>query len=262
MSEPEGRGQHSRLLEVRQLTVHHGQLRALHEVSLAVGAGEVYAMIGANGAGKTTLLRTISGLKAPTSGSVLLDGQDISRLRTERRVAAGIVMVPEGRRLFPSLTVEENLQVGASFARTGPWTIDRVYELFSWMPGRRDQLAAQLSGGEQQAVAIGRALVANPRLLLLDELSLGLAPVVVRRIYDTLPELLASGVTVLLVEQDVSQALRVASHVHCLLEGRTTLQGAPGQLTAAGIEGAYFGLNGGAEAGAEDGTAGAPGAPA
>lgn len=256
------------LLEVRQLTVHHGQLRALHEVSLSVGAGEVYAMIGANGAGKTTLLRTICGLKAPTSGSVLLDGRDISRLRTERRVAAGIVMVPEGRRLFPSLTVQENLQVGASYARQGPWTIERVYELFGWMRDRRGQLAAQLSGGEQQSVAIGRALVANPRLLLLDELSLGLAPVVVRRIYDTLPELLASGVTVLLVEQDVSQAMRVASHVHCLLEGRTTLQGAPGQLTAAGIEGAYFGLTGvavpgpaDAAGGAGDQTAGTPGAP-
>jgi branched-chain amino acid transport system ATP-binding protein len=232
------------LLEVRGLTVHHGQLRALHEVSLTVGAGEVYAMIGANGAGKSTLLRTISGLKAPTSGSVLFDGADVSALRTEKRVAAGIVMVPEGRRLFPSLTVEENLQVGASYARPGPWNIDRVYEFFGWMRDRRRQLAAQLSGGEQQSVAIGRALVANPRLLLLDELSLGLAPVIVRQIYDSLPDLLASGVTVLLVEQDVSQALRVASRVHCLLEGRTTLQGEPGQLTAAGLESAYFGLSG------------------
>ena len=238
------------LLEVRELTVHHGQLRALDQVSLTVGAGEVYAMIGANGAGKTTLLRAISGLKAPTSGSILLDGADLRALRAEKRATAGIVMVPEGRRLFPSLTVEENLQVGAAYARPGPWNIDRVYELFSWMPQRRKQLAAQLSGGEQQSVAIGRALVANPRLLLLDELSLGLAPVIVTRIYDTLPGLLASGVTVLLVEQDVSQALRVASHVHCLLEGRTTLQGEPGQLTAAGIESAYFGLDA------------APGAPA
>jgi branched-chain amino acid transport system ATP-binding protein len=230
------------LLEVRGLTVHHGQLRALSDVSLSVGEGEVAAIIGANGAGKTTLLRTISGLKTPTSGSVLLDGKDIAPLRTERRAAAGIGMVPEGRRLFPSLTVEENLQVGASYARKGPWHIEQVYELFSWMPERRRQLAAQLSGGEQQAVAIGRALVANPRLLLLDELSLGLAPVVVARIYDTLPALLASGVTVLLVEQDVSQALRVASQVVCLLEGRTTLTGAPADLTAEAIESAYFGL--------------------
>lgn len=234
------------LLEVRELTVHHGQLRALDAVSLSVLPGDVYAMIGANGAGKSTLLRAIAGLHKPTSGSVLLDGTDITNLRPEKRVAAGIVMVPEGRRLFPSLTVEENLQVGASYARKGPWTIARIYELFDWMPERRKQLAAQLSGGEQQAVAIGRALVANPRVLLLDELSLGLAPVVVRRIYDMLPELLSSGVTVLLVEQDVSQALRVASRVHCLLEGRTTLTGEPADLSADSIEAAYFGLTGSA----------------
>ena len=232
------------LLEVRDLTVHHGQLQALSGVSLRVEAGEVYAIIGANGAGKSTLLRAIAGLHRPTSGSVLLDGADIARLRPEKRVAAGVVMVPEGRRLFPTLTVEENLQVGASYARPGPWNIGRIYELFGWMGGRRRQLAAQLSGGEQQSVAIGRALVANPRVLLLDELSLGLAPVVVRRIYETLPELLASGLTVLLVEQDVSQALRVAGRIHCLLEGRTTLQGPPGGLTAEAIEGAYFGLSG------------------
>jgi branched-chain amino acid transport system ATP-binding protein len=230
------------LLEVRELTAHHGQLRALSGVSLRVFPGEVYAIIGANGAGKTTLLRTIAGLHRPTSGSVLLGGADITGERAERRVAAGIGMVPEGRRLFASLTLEENLLVGASHARPGPWSTQRVYELFGWMAERRGQKATQLSGGEQQAVAIARALVANPRLLLLDELSLGLAPVVVRRIYGLLPELLAAGVTVLLVEQDVSQALQVASRVHCLLEGRTTLEGRPGELTAGRIEDAYFGL--------------------
>jgi branched-chain amino acid transport system ATP-binding protein len=230
------------LLEVRELTVHHGQLQALSQVSLTVWPGEVYAMIGANGAGKSTLLRTIAGLNSPSSGSVLLDGADMTRLRPDRRVAAGISLVPEGRRLFGSLTVAENLLVGGAYARPGPWSPERVYELFGWMRERRHQKAAQLSGGEQQAVAIGRALVANPRLLLLDELSLGLAPVVVRRIYAMLPELLAGGVTVLLVEQDVSQALRVATHVHCLLEGKTTLRGAPAELTAAEIEDAYFGL--------------------
>jgi branched-chain amino acid transport system ATP-binding protein len=235
-------------LEVRDLTVHHGQLRALNQVSLTIGAGEVQAMIGANGAGKTTLLRTISGLKAATSGTITFDGADVARLRAERRVAAGIVMVPEGRRLFPSLTVEENLQVGASYARPGPWSIERVYELFSWMPERRRQRASQLSGGEQQAVAIGRALVANPRVLLLDELSLGLAPVIVQRIYGMLPQILGSGLTVLLVEQDVSQALRVASHIHCLLEGRTTLEGRPADVTADQVEAAYFGLAGAASA--------------
>jgi branched-chain amino acid transport system ATP-binding protein len=233
------------LLEVRDLSVHHGQLQALHSVSLAVPAGSVHAMIGANGAGKSTLLRTIAGLHKPTTGAILLDGADVTKLRPEQRVAAGIVMVPEGRRLFPTLTVDENLQVGLASARPGPWTIKAVYELFDWMRDRRGQHAAQLSGGEQQAVALGRALVANPRVLLLDELSLGLAPVVVRRIYGLLPQLLSSGVTVLLVEQDVSQALAVASVVHCLLEGRITLEGDPAGMTPAQIEGAYFGVSGG-----------------
>jgi len=237
-------GQAGPLLELRDLNVHHGQLQAVRDVSLAVPAGSVHAMIGANGAGKSTLLRTICGLHRPTSGSVLLSGADITALRPEQRVAAGLVMVPEGRRLFPSLTLEENLQVGLASARPGPWTIESVYDLFDWMRERRNQHAAQLSGGEQQAVAIGRALVTNPQVLLLDELSLGLAPVVVRRIYALLPQLLATGVTVLLVEQDVSQALRVASMVHCLLEGRITLEGPPADLTPGQIEGAYFGVAG------------------
>jgi len=243
MSEPPGTPQGTPLLEVRGLTVHHGQLRALDRVSLRVFPGEVYAIIGANGAGKSTLLRTIAGLHRPTEGSILYDGRDMTRVRPERRATGGIGMVPEGRRLFGSLTVEENLQVGASYARPGPWTIERVYELFGWMRQRRTQRTAQLSGGEQQSVAIGRALVANPRVLLLDELSLGLAPVVVQRIYATMPQILASGLTVLLVEQDVSQALRVASRIQCLLEGHTTLEGRPSEVTAAQVEAAYFGLS-------------------
>jgi branched-chain amino acid transport system ATP-binding protein len=230
------------LLETRGLEVHHGQLRALQDISLRVFPGEVYAIIGANGAGKSTLLRTIAGLHRPTTGTVLLDGTDVTRVRPDRRATSGIVMVPEGRRLFGSLTVEENLKVGASYARNGPWTIERVYDLFNWMKERRGQRTAQLSGGEQQSVAIGRALVANPRVLLLDELSLGLAPVIVQRIYAMLPQILATGLTVLLVEQDVSQALQVASRVHCLLEGRTTLEGPPGDLTPERVEAAYFGL--------------------
>jgi len=243
MSEPNGRGDRA-LLEVRDLTVHHGQLRALDQVSLQVFPGEVYAIIGANGAGKSTLLRTIAGLHQPTEGSILYDGKNMTRVRPERRATQGIAMVPEGRRLFGSLTVEENLQIGATYARPGPWTIDRAYELFGWMRDRRKQRTAQLSGGEQQSVAIGRALVANPRVLLLDELSLGLAPVVVQRIYAMLPQILATGLTVLLVEQDVSQALRVASHLQCLLEGHTTLEGRPSDVTPAQVEAAYFGLAG------------------
>ena len=229
------------ILEVRNLTVHHGQLRALSGISLQVAEGEVYAIIGANGAGKTTLMRTIAGLHSPTEGSVIFDGKDVTRLRPEKRATAGIVMVPEGRRLFPSLTLEENLKVGATYARKGPWTIDRVYDTFPFMNERRRQKTAQMSGGEQQQVAIGRALVANPRVLLLDELSLGLAPVIVQRIYETLPQILESGITVLLVEQDVSQARRVATHLQCLLEGHTTLEGEPEGFTSDEIEAAYFG---------------------
>jgi branched-chain amino acid transport system ATP-binding protein len=236
------------LLEVRDLVVHHGQLMALDEISLRVFPGEVYAIIGANGAGKSTLLRTIAGLHHPTSGSVFYDGKDVTGLRPDRRATQGIVMVPEGRRLFGSLSVEENLKVGATYARQGPWHIERVYEMFGWMRERRRQPTAQLSGGEQQAVAIGRALVANPRVLMLDELSLGLAPVVVQRIYGMLPQILGTGLTVLLVEQDVSQALRVASHIQCLLEGRTTLEGKPADVTADQVEAAYFGLAGTAAA--------------
>lgn len=229
------------LLEVRDLVVHHGQLRALSGISLSVYPGEVYALIGANGAGKSTLLRTIAGLHQPTSGSVTYEGRDVTGLRPDKRATAGIVMVPEGRRLFPSLTLEENLKVGASYARKGPWDIGKVYELFPWMRDRRQQKTAQMSGGEQQSVAIGRALVANPRVLLLDELSLGLAPVIVQRIYSMLPQVLESGITVLLVEQDVSQALRVATHLQCLLEGNTMLEGTPAEVTREQVEAAYFG---------------------
>jgi branched-chain amino acid transport system ATP-binding protein len=240
---PEGRVETGTpLLEVRDLVVHHGQLRALSGISLRVYPGEVYAIIGANGAGKSTLLRTIAGLHHPTGGSIVYDGKNVTGVRPDRRATAGIVMVPEGRRLFPSLTLEENLKVGATYARQGPWTIGQVYDLFPWMKERRSQRTAQMSGGEQQSVAIGRALVANPRVLLLDELSLGLAPVIVQRIYGMLPQILASGVTVLLVEQDVSQALRVATHLQCLLEGHTTLEGRPADVTAEEVEAAYFGV--------------------
>ncbi|HXB48244.1 MAG TPA: ABC transporter ATP-binding protein [Streptosporangiaceae bacterium] len=238
----EGTSGSAPLLTVAALSVHHGQLQALREVSLEVPAGHVHAMIGANGAGKSTLLRTIAGLHQPTAGTVRLDGKDITGLRPERRVAAGIALVPEGRRLFPSLSVEENLLVGATSRRNGQWNLEAIYDLFGWMRDRRQQRAAQLSGGEQQAVAIGRALATNPRVLLLDELSLGLAPVVVRQIYALLPRLAASGMTILLVEQDVSQALAVASYVHCLLEGRVTLAGPPAALTGGQIEAAYFGV--------------------
>ncbi|HET6966227.1 MAG TPA: ABC transporter ATP-binding protein [Acidimicrobiales bacterium] len=233
------------LLEVEGLTVHHGQLCAIRDVSLEVSAGEVLAIIGANGAGKSTLLRTLAGLHHPTSGAIRLDGQDIAGSRPDQRLAAGLALVPEGRRLFRSLTVEDNLRVGTHRARKGPYGIDAVYEIFPWMRDRRRQLAGQLSGGEQQAVAIGRALVANPRVLLLDELSLGLSPLAAQRIYGVMPELLASGMTVLLVEQDLGLAMKVATRVQCLLEGRVVLEGDAGTLDRAAIEAAYFGVTAG-----------------
>jgi len=232
------------MLEVRALTVRHGYLRALTDINLAVSPGETVAIIGANGAGKSTLLRAIIGLHHPSAGSILLNGRDITALPSHARVREGIALVPEGRRLFPSLSVEENLLVGRSSGRPGPWSLGRVYQLFSWMADRRREPTVHLSGGEQQAVAIGRALMANPRVLLLDELSLGLAPTMVRRIYGALPELVKDGMAVLLVEQDVAQALRVANRFQCLLEGRTTLEGKPAEATTAKIEAAYFGLAG------------------
>jgi branched-chain amino acid transport system ATP-binding protein len=230
-------------LEIRGLDVHHGQLRAVTDLSLTVAEGEVVAVIGANGAGKSTLLRCVAGVLRASSGTVLLDGDDVTGLPGHRRVALGISSVPEGRRLFGSLTVEENLRTGAYRKRAGPWDLATVNSLFPWMADRRRQRASQLSGGEQQAVAIGRALMSNPRVLLLDELSLGLAPVVVTRIYETLPRILESGCAVLLVEQDVSKALAMADRVHCLLEGRTVLSGAPADLDRASVEAAYFGID-------------------
>lgn len=230
------------VLVADRLTVRHGQLTALHEVSLDVRPGEIFAVVGANGAGKSTLLRTLAGLHRPAAGTIALDGEDITTLPTDKRVRRGVVLVPEGRRLFPSMTVVENLLVGAANRREGSWDVDRVFDLFPWMRDRRRQKTDHLSGGEQQVIAIGRALVANPRVLLLDEISLGLAPVIVQRIYETLPALLSEGMAVLIVEQDVAQALRVASRFQCLLEGTTTLAGRPSDHTPEQVEAAYFGF--------------------
>jgi branched-chain amino acid transport system ATP-binding protein len=230
------------LIEVDSLTVRYGQLPAVSDVSLQVHEGEILAVIGANGAGKSTLLKTLAGLLHPAAGRVRFAGADLRRTPTHLRPGLGISLVPENRRLFPSLTVEENLLTGTYRGRSGPWSVAQVFELFPWMADRRRQSASQLSGGEQQSVAIGRALVSNPRLLMIDELSLGLAPALIGRIYDVLPRILAEGASILLVEQDVSAALRVADRVHCLLEGRTALEGNPRELGAAQIEEAYFGV--------------------
>ena len=230
------------LLEVAGVDAHHGQLQALFGVDLAVDEGDTVAMIGANGAGKSTLLHTIAGALRPTRGTVTFAGASLAGVAADRRVGLGIALVPEGRRLFPSLTVEENLLVGAHRRRRGAWNVARVVELFPWLDRLRNRRAAYLSGGEQQAVAIGRALMANPRLLLLDEVSLGLAPAVVKQVYAALPGIVAEGTTVIVVEQDIGQALAVARHVTCLLEGRVSLQGRPAELTRDRIMAAYFGM--------------------
>jgi branched-chain amino acid transport system ATP-binding protein len=231
------------LLEVDRLASFYGDFQALFEVTLAVGEGETVAVIGANGAGKSTLLRTVAGLQERATGTVAFDGRPLDGVPTHRRLGLGIAMVPEGRRIFPSLTVEENLKVGAVRDRPGRWTVGSVLELFGALADKRDRPGSLLSGGEQQMLAIGRALMANPRLLLLDEVSLGLAPLVVRRIYQALPDIRAAGATVVVVEQDVGQALAAADRVYCLLEGRVALQGRPADLTREQITGAYFGLH-------------------
>jgi branched-chain amino acid transport system ATP-binding protein len=230
------------LLEVAGVDAHHGQLQALFGVDLAVDEGDTVAMIGANGAGKSTLLHTIAGALRPTRGRVTFAGASLAGVGADRRVGLGIALVPEGRRLFASLTVEENLMVGAHRRRRGAWNVARVVELFPLLDRLRNRRAAYLSGGEQQAVAIGRALMANPRLLLLDEVSLGLAPAVVKQVYAALPGIVAEGTTVIVVEQDIGQALAVARHVTCLLEGRVSLQGRPAELTRDRITAAYFGM--------------------
>jgi branched-chain amino acid transport system ATP-binding protein len=230
------------LLEVESVSAGYGDVQALVDVSLTLERGATAAVIGANGAGKSTLLRALTGLLTPTHGAIRLRGEDITHVPTHRRVTAGIAMAPEGRRLFANLTVEDNLRVAARAGRPGPWTLQTVFALFPLVEQRRDRRALHLSGGEQQAVAISRALLANPSLLLLDEVSLGLAPVVVQQLYRALPQVLAEGTAVLLVEQDVRQALAVADYVHCLLEGRTALTGRPEDLTKEAIASAYFGL--------------------
>jgi branched-chain amino acid transport system ATP-binding protein len=232
----------SPLLEVDALVCHYGDVQALFGVSLAVQEGETVAVIGANGAGKSTLLDSVAGLLRPSAGEVRFDGRAVNDQPANLRARHGISLVPEGRRIFPSLSVTENLLVGRYPKRPGPWTVERVFELFPFLAERARSRGWMLSGGEQQALAIGRALMANPRLLLLDEVSLGLAPVAVKRLYDALPSIMAEGATLVLVEQDIGQALKVASRIYCLLEGRVSLEGRPQDFTRERIVEAYFGV--------------------
>jgi branched-chain amino acid transport system ATP-binding protein len=230
------------LLELENVSTGYGSFQALFDVSLKIDEGEKHAVIGANGAGKSTLLRTICGLIRTDNDKVRFDGRPIGQLPPNKRVGLGIAYVPEGRWVFPSLTVNENLLVGAHSRRKGEWTLEKVYELFPLLARLKQRQALSLSGGEQQALAIGRGLMANPRLLLLDEVSLGLAPVVVERIYEAMPAIVTSGTTVLLVEQDVGQAMKFAERVTCMLEGRLVLEGVPSEIGQDEIFAAYFGV--------------------
>ena len=229
------------LVSTHALTAFYGDFQALFGIDFELAEGEVAAVIGANGAGKSTFLRSIAGANSADAGAVRLAGAPVGGLGAPRMARLGVSLVPEGRRLFPSLSVEENLQVGRSTGREGPWTLERVYRLFPRLEERRAAPALQLSGGEQQMAAIGRALMGNPRLLLCDELSLGLAPVVIKSIYETIPQLAREGVTLVIVEQDIGIALGVAQRVTCLQHGRVSLSGAPAGLTRAQISAAYFG---------------------
>lgn len=231
------------LLETQGLTAFYGDFQALFGVDITLDAGETLAIIGANGAGKSTLMRSISGMLANESDQISFDGRPIGALPAPEVMALGIAMVPEGRKLFPSLTVEENLLIG-KYGRSvkGTWTLETIYELFPVLKERRNNPGTVLSGGQQQMVAIGRALMSNPRVLLCDEISLGLAPVVIRDIYAAFPKIRAAGAAIVIVEQDIGQALKVADRLYCMMEGHVTLTGTPDAISRADIHSAYFGV--------------------
>jgi branched-chain amino acid transport system ATP-binding protein len=230
------------ILQIRGLNAFYGPFQALFDVSLTVAEGEIVAVIGANGAGKSTLLRTISGWLSSAPDQIMFDGQPIGGHRAESIANRGVVMVPEGRRIFPGLSVEENLTMGGYTGRIGTWGLDRVYDVFPILRERRSAPGTTLSGGQQQMLAIGRGLMANPRVLLLDEISLGLAPIVVKELYRVIPTLRADGTAVLLVEQDVRQATATADRIYCLLRGRVSLEAPASGVEHSDLIAAYFGV--------------------
>jgi len=231
------------LLETRNLTVHYGDFQALFGVDMRLEEGETVAVIGANGAGKSSFMKALAGLNKARSDAILLEGRPVGGTPAYRMVKLGIALVPEGRRLFPSLSVEENLLIGANGAAVDRgWNLDAIYSIFPILKERRRQRATTMSGGQQQMVAIGRALMSNPRVLLCDEISLGLAPTIIKDVYAAIKQIRGRGTTVLLVEQDLNAALGAADRVYCFMEGRVTLEGRPGELTREAIHDAYFGV--------------------
>jgi branched-chain amino acid transport system ATP-binding protein len=234
------------LLELSDVTVHYGRIEALHGISLTVAEGEVVTLIGANGAGKTTTMRAISGLRPVTRGTIRFEGEDLTHVRADLRVVRGVSQAPEGRGIFPGMTVLENLEMG-TYARRDkknfPADLDRVYELFPRLRERRGQAAGTLSGGEQQMLTIGRALMARPRLLLLDEPSMGLAPMLIQQIFGIIREINSQGITVLLVEQNAQQALSVADRAYVLETGSIVKTGTGQELLGdPSVKEAYLGV--------------------
>lgn len=230
------------LLEVRGLDVFYGDLQAVFGLAFSVAEREAVALVGANGAGKTTFLRALVGLIDSKYGSIRFDGGDIQDRPAEIIARLGLGMVPEGRMLFDTLTVEENLLMGQVSKRSGSWTLRRVFDLFPALEERRNHMPRQLSGGQQQMVAIGRALMCNPRLLLCDEISLGLAPVMVEQIYGAFSDIRAEGTALVLVEQDVKRAATASDRIYCLLKGRVSLTANAGDVSVAELTQAYFGM--------------------
>ena len=229
------------LLEVSGLNVFHGDLQAIFDLDLRVGEGEVVALVGANGAGKTTMMRALVGLIASKQGRIRFDGAEISAASAEDIARSGLCMVPEGRMLLDSLAVLDNLMMGQVLRRRGYWTLERVFELFPILAERRSAMPRHLSGGQQQMVAIGRALICNPRLLLCDEISLGLAPLMVEQIYAAFAQIGKQGTALVLVEQDVKRASAAADRLYCLLKGRISLETAAGAVRVEDLTRAYFG---------------------
>jgi branched-chain amino acid transport system ATP-binding protein len=230
------------MLQVRNLAAFYGDFQALFGVNFDLNQASIVALIGANGAGKSTFLKSIAGQMPTKSGEILFNSEEVSALPPDRIVRDGISMVPEGRRLFRSLSVEENLKVGGFAGRKGRWTLAAVYNLFPQLKDKRHAPATALSGGQQQMVAIGRGLMSNPDLLMCDEVSLGLSPAVIKDIYKVFPQLRAENLSLIVVEQDIDAALSVADYVYCFMHGKITLRGAPKELTKEQISAAYFGL--------------------
>ncbi len=232
-------------LKIRDLDVHYGDFKALWNVSLDVNEGEIVSIIGANGSGKSTLLNTISGLMTPSQGTVEFMGQRIDGLPPHETVPRGLSLVPEGRRIFARLTVYENLVMGSYTPRMRKkreGVLERLYDLFPRLKERHDQMADTLSGGEQQMLAIARAMMSEPKVILCDEISLGLAPVIVKDIYRRLAQINQEGMTIVLVEQDVKRSLKTADRAYIMLEGKIVLQGEPSSLTEEEVKKAYFGI--------------------